>query len=86
MIEPIRQGIDEQPACRRRARRRRPHLPIGLRIRVARIERDAEDLRDGRVPGGLHVVDALGDDVEGQELVRVDVVEEAVGGAPLVGE
>ena len=86
VVKPVRQGIHEQPPRRRRAGRSRPHLPVGLGVRVSRVERDAEDLRDGRVPGRLHVVDALGNDVETEELVRVDVVEQAVGGAPLVGE
>ena len=53
---------------------------------MSRVERDAEDLGDGRVPGALHVVDALGHDVQGEELVRVDVVQQAVRGAPFVGE
>ena len=50
------------------------------------VEGDAEDLGDGGVPGALHVVDALRDEVEVEEFVRVGVVEEAVGGAPFVGE
>lgn len=65
VVEPIRQGVDEHSPGWRTTRRRRPHLPVGFRIRVSRVKRDAEDLRDGRVPGRLHVVDALWDDVEG---------------------
>jgi len=34
----------------------------------------------------LHVIDAPRDDAEVEEFVRVDVVEEAVAGAPFVGE
>ena len=50
------------------------------------IERDTEDLRDGRVVGALHVVEGLRDEGEVEEAIWVDVVEEAPGGAPFVAE
>jgi hypothetical protein len=52
---------------------------------MAIIERDTEELGDGGVPGGLHGVKGLRDEVEAEQDVRVGVVEEAVGGTPLVG-
>ena len=86
VVEPIRQPVHEQPSGAWRTGSRGPHFPVAFRLRVTVVERHAEDLTDGRVPGGLHVVDRLRDDVEGKEFVRVGVVEEAVGGAPFVGE
>lgn len=53
---------------------------------MAVVEREAEDLTDGRVEGGLHVVDLLPDDAEVQQLVGVRVVQLAPGATPLVRE
>ena len=53
---------------------------------MAVIERNAKDLRDGGVPGALHVVDTLRDKVEVEKFIGVGVVEEAVGRAPFVSE
>lgn len=50
------------------------------------IEWHAEDLADGRVKAALHFVKTGRDDGEIEEEGRVDVVEEAVGGTPAVGE
>lgn len=85
-VEPGGEGVDEEATGGRVAGGGGPHLPVGLGVRVAGVERDAEELGDGRVPGGLHVEDARRHDVELEEAVRVDVVQEPVRGPPLVGE
>lgn len=43
------------------------------------IERHAEDLGNGGIPVRLHVVDALRDETEVEELIRVGVIEKPVG-------
>lgn len=50
------------------------------------IQRHAEKLGHGGVKRGLHVVEGGRDDGEVEEAGWVDVVEEGVAGAPLVGE
>lgn len=50
------------------------------------IQRHTKDLADGWVKAALHFVEPGGDDGEAEEEGRVDVVEEAVGGTPAVGE
>ena len=53
---------------------------------MAGVERDAVAVGDGRVKSGLHVVDGLGDEVEGELAVGVEVVEGCPGAVPVVGE
>ena len=53
---------------------------------MSRVERDAEDLRDVRIPGGLQGVDFLGDEGKREEGVGIEVVQLAPGGAVGVGE
>ena len=75
MVEPIRDRVDEKTSGAWGARGRRPHLPIALGVGMSIVERDAEDLRDLGIPLALHVVDALRDQSQVQQLVREDVIE-----------
>lgn len=86
IVQPVRERIDKQPPCARRASRRGPHLPVALGVGVPAVQRDPELLADLWVPAALHVVQGLVDDAEVEEFVEVGVVEQAPGGAELVGE
>lgn len=85
-IQPVRQAVDEQPSRLGRARRGRPQALVALGVAVPVVERDAEQLADGRVEGALQRVQRVRDDGQVEQQGRVDVVEQGVGGAPLVGE
>lgn len=50
------------------------------------VKRHAEDLGDGRAEGRLHLIERIRDDGQVEEQGGVDVVEQGVIRAPLVGE
>jgi len=56
-----------------------PDLPVGLRVCVACVERDAILVTVGVIPRGLHLECGLGGDVRAEELVGVEVVRETSG-------
>ena len=79
--DPAGQPGDENVARLTACHGRGKHLPVRLGPRVPRVERHAVLVGYGRVEGALHVEDGLGDEVQLEELVGVDVVEEAWAGS-----
>lgn len=87
LVDPLRQIVDKHIARLRRRDRRAEDLPIALSpIPITRVEGHAVGVLDGRVEGGLPVVDGLGHERGVDEAVVVEVVQEAVGRGVVVGQ